>query len=171
VNVPLLERDEVELSKTGYGQSRIIITQIGAWSAGNHRQKSELASRKKMKLQDMISTQHSAAKALLAVAFLMSTAPTSYAQRQRSPQPVQIDVRRFMTAGEFNAAGLDKLSSQELAVLNQWLGKFTQQILQAAQGGGSCSSVIESQIDGTFQGWSGETVFKLTNGQIWQQSI
>ncbi len=31
-------------------------------------------------------------------------------------------------------------------------------------------SVIESQIDGTFEGWSGETVFKLTNGQIWQQS-
>ena len=31
-------------------------------------------------------------------------------------------------------------------------------------------SVIESQIDGTFNGWEGETIFKLTNGQIWQQS-
>ncbi|MDR0881742.1 MAG: hypothetical protein LBP55_04270, partial [Candidatus Adiutrix sp.] len=37
-------------------------------------------------------------------------------------------------------------------------------------GGGGCSGAIESQIDGTFEGWSGETVFKLTNGQIWQQS-
>ena len=31
-------------------------------------------------------------------------------------------------------------------------------------------SVIESQIDGEFSGWNGETIFKLRNGQIWQQS-
>ena len=32
------------------------------------------------------------------------------------------------------------------------------------------SALIESQIDGEFSGWDGETIFKLTNGQIWQQS-
>jgi len=31
-------------------------------------------------------------------------------------------------------------------------------------------SVIESRIEGEFTGWEGETVFKLSNGQIWQQS-
>jgi len=31
-------------------------------------------------------------------------------------------------------------------------------------------SVIESQIDGDFEGWEGETIVKLTNGQIWQQN-
>jgi len=31
-------------------------------------------------------------------------------------------------------------------------------------------SVIESYIDGEFTGWEGETIFKLDNGQIWQQS-
>ena len=31
-------------------------------------------------------------------------------------------------------------------------------------------SLIESQIDGTFEGWTGETLFLLTNGQVWQQS-
>lgn len=31
------------------------------------------------------------------------------------------------------------------------------------------SDLIESQIDGNFEGWSGDTIFKLTNGQIWQQ--
>jgi hypothetical protein len=42
--------------------------------------------------------------------------------------------------------------------------------------GGSLSAVtttpaiIESRIDGEFDGWEGETVFKLQNGQIWQQS-
>jgi hypothetical protein len=30
-------------------------------------------------------------------------------------------------------------------------------------------SVVESTIDGTFEGWDGETIFKLSNGQIWQQ--
>jgi len=30
---------------------------------------------------------------------------------------------------------------------------------------------IESRIDGTFEGWSGNTIFKLQNGQIWQQSM
>jgi hypothetical protein len=29
---------------------------------------------------------------------------------------------------------------------------------------------IESQIDGDFEGWEGETVLKLTNGQLWQQT-
>lgn len=33
------------------------------------------------------------------------------------------------------------------------------------------SEVIESNIDGVFKGWDGETIFKLTNGQIWQQSV
>ena len=37
-------------------------------------------------------------------------------------------------------------------------------------GGSGCAGVLESQIEGTFEGWSGETIFKLTNGQIWQQS-
>ena len=34
----------------------------------------------------------------------------------------------------------------------------------------STTNVIESQIDGDFEGWEGETIVKLINGQIWQQS-
>lgn len=30
--------------------------------------------------------------------------------------------------------------------------------------------VIISQIDGEFEGWEGETIFRLMNGQVWQQS-
>jgi len=29
---------------------------------------------------------------------------------------------------------------------------------------------VESRIAGTFEGWSGETVFLLDNGQLWEQS-
>ena len=32
------------------------------------------------------------------------------------------------------------------------------------------NNVIESRIDGEFKGWEGETVYKLANGQLWQQS-
>jgi len=32
-----------------------------------------------------------------------------------------------------------------------------------------CSPAIESRVDGEFEGWDGETIFPLTNGQIWQQ--
>lgn len=31
-------------------------------------------------------------------------------------------------------------------------------------------ATIESKIDGNFEGWNGETIFRLTNGQIWQQT-
>jgi hypothetical protein len=34
----------------------------------------------------------------------------------------------------------------------------------------STQTPFESRIDGNFEGWTGETIFKLTNGQIWQQS-
>ena len=35
--------------------------------------------------------------------------------------------------------------------------------------GEGCDPAIESKIDGDFEGWQGDTIFKLRNGQIWQQ--
>lgn len=32
------------------------------------------------------------------------------------------------------------------------------------------SGAIESQIDGTFEGWSGHSKYRLANGQVWEQS-
>ena len=42
----------------------------------------------------------------------------------------------------------------------------------ATKGNGAPASdtIIESQIDGDFKGFEGETIIKLMNGQIWQQS-
>jgi hypothetical protein len=32
------------------------------------------------------------------------------------------------------------------------------------------ATLVESQIEGDFNGWEGETIIRLSNGQIWQQS-
>jgi hypothetical protein len=40
-------------------------------------------------------------------------------------------------------------------------------VANSTEGG---DNAIETQIDGDFEGWEGETIVKLTNGQIWQQS-
>jgi hypothetical protein len=36
--------------------------------------------------------------------------------------------------------------------------------------GTCCAEVVQSQIDGIFEGWTGETIVKLTDGQFWQQN-
>jgi hypothetical protein len=87
----------------------------------------------------------------------------------QSPSPPPVDVRQLMSASQFDAAGLRKLSDSELGALNTWIAQFAVKLLTAS-GEGSTPAVIESQIDGEFQGWDGETIFKLVNGQIWQQS-
>ena len=38
------------------------------------------------------------------------------------------------------------------------------------RGVSQCPTTIESTISGDFEGWSGETIFKLDNGQIWEQA-
>ena len=38
------------------------------------------------------------------------------------------------------------------------------------KGSGKRTQVYESRIDGAFKGWTGDTIVKLENGQIWQQS-
>jgi len=32
------------------------------------------------------------------------------------------------------------------------------------------TDVVESQIDGEFEGWQGESVYRLVNGQVWEQA-
>jgi len=45
-----------------------------------------------------------------------------------------------------------------------------QQPRPAPRSAGATPSVIESKVDGEFNGWDGETIIKLMNGQIWQQT-
>ena len=40
----------------------------------------------------------------------------------------------------------------------------------ASYAGITSDDYIESRIDGEFEGWDGDTIIKLMNGQIWQQT-
>lgn len=85
--------------------------------------------------------------------------------------PTAPPIQQLMNVEQLRATGLTKLNAQELAALNTWLNTYTQAVLAyAATQEASASSVVESRIDGEFTGWEGETIFKLLNGQIWQQS-
>jgi hypothetical protein len=49
-------------------------------------------------------------------------------------------------------------------------GKQLDVVPLSGSSAGVSASVIESKIDGEFNGWDGETIFVLQNGQIWQQA-
>lgn len=86
-----------------------------------------------------------------------------------------------MSDAEFRAAGLDKLTPEELASLNAWLQRRTAGTAQAATHVPPSEDRIGfrdpvdtdgvvSRIAGQFTGWSGDTQFTLENGQVWQQA-
>ena len=121
-----------------------------------------------------------------------------------------LDVRDVMTASQFHATGLDKLTPEQMAAFNAWLAGYTHTpvattavaaavavpaaapmpaapvaVPTPAPSAASTASFgkesmtseqrgepdrIESRILGTFTGWDGRSVFKLENGQVWQQA-
>lgn len=98
-----------------------------------------------------------------------------------------------MTGKEFTAAGLGKLSAAELAALNAWIRAHSLATLDSPPAGQAAATAvaaetgqdmrgfksekeesdrtpITSRIVGRFDGWDGQTVFKLENGMIWGQA-
>ena len=83
-----------------------------------------------------------------------------------------------MSQSEFHAAGLDKLSPEELKALDDWLRAHSTTTTTYVTPGGSpvfypqenAREVIESHVSGHFTGWFGATVFTLENGQEWKQA-
>ncbi len=95
-----------------------------------------------------------------------------------------LKIEQVMSAQELQETGMYLLSSQQREALNRWLVSYTVRLISTAQGanqqtsnsppgrttGSNCAPAIESTISGDFEGWEGETIFKLDNGQIWEQS-
>ncbi len=85
-----------------------------------------------------------------------------------------------MSQSDFHAAGLDKLSADELHALNEWLRahQTTTTVTKVVTPSGkpvfyaddSKEEPVLSRIAGTFSGWYGKSVFRLENGQEWTQT-
>ena len=81
-----------------------------------------------------------------------------------------------MSSTDFKAAGLDKLSPQQLQFLDQWLR--THQQVKAVDASGQPVFYTNDQsrgkftthLVGHFNGWSGGNTFTLDNGQVWRQA-
>lgn len=115
---------------------------------------------------------------------MLALAPMAWAQQSA---PLGGDVEQLMSADEFKAAGLDKLSAQELAALNAWLqrkvGQETAKAVEVAKEEGrkevaeknrgffdfGSTEAIESNIVGEFKGFANGRKYTLQNGQIWEQ--
>lgn len=86
-------------------------------------------------------------------------------------------LERLMTVEQFRRTGLPKLSDSELEALNEWLIEYTAGDAQVLQGTSTAvrdaekNMEIDSRISGEFTGWDGDTIFRLENGQVWQQRL
>ncbi len=115
-------------------------------------------------------------RALLALLFLLILQISA----QSPTPPLKID--QVMTQQELRDTGVSTLNAAQRQALNEWLNRYTLKVLRVAAQPqatiprempsirSSCSPAVESTISGEIEGWDGETIFKLDNGQIWQQA-
>lgn len=86
-------------------------------------------------------------------------------------------VEKMMSAEEFSRTGLDRLTPEQLGALNEWLVRYTAgdayvvQTTSEEVRAAVPAFRIEARILPPFTGWSGQTLFRLDNGQVWQQRI
>jgi hypothetical protein len=106
---------------------------------------------------------------LLACTFVVAGAS---AEKKKFP-----GIQNLMTPEEYEKAGLDQLSDEQIEALDLWLLGYTalesaiirqqtdiEEIKQAEK-----DFAVITRIKGDFKGWDGDTVFRLENGQIWRQ--
>lgn len=88
------------------------------------------------------------------------------------------DVMKSMSAADFRATGLDKLSDAQLKALDAWFAAYQQQHAppcnNAAAGATPAAAAADAypltaHITGEFHGWNGSTRVTLDNGQVWEQ--
>jgi hypothetical protein len=111
----------------------------------------------------------------LLLACLLALSPAAAAQDA---------IEKQMTPEEFKAAGLDKLSAEELSKLNAWLNRTldveTEKAAVAAKkqveddnrgflNFGSTDPIV-SKIAGEFRGFARSREYTLENGQVWKQT-
>jgi len=101
-----------------------------------------------------------------------------------------------MTGAEFSSSGLDKLSAEELVLLNKWLRDHSVVKYESAAVGAGVSQAtayskfsqrdnpgyaaadrnfqehesFHAKLIGNITGWNDSTVFRLDNGMVWEMA-
>src|SRR5882724_9435470 len=109
---------------------------------------------------------------MLAVCVIFSSTKPAGA----APEEMSGSIQQMMTPEEFKAAGLNKLSPDELQKLDAWLQgyrtvtekKATEKATARAER--TKMDLIVSRVDGTFNGLTGRTVIRLEDGTVWRQA-
>lgn len=100
-----------------------------------------------------------------------------------APVFAQQTIQQRMKPEDFKAAGLDKLSAEELAYLNRWLDGTLEVATTAAamqakdkverENRGffnfGSSEPIVARLQGEFRGFGKGRVYRLDNGHVWRQ--
>src|SRR5205814_3349868 len=111
---------------------------------------------------------------ILGLCVVFACAAPVHAAREETSGSIQ----QAMTPDEFKAAGLDKLSSEELQKLDAWLQGYreaTQKATEATTEKKLKKSFfnrepVVSRVDGSFAGLRGRTLIKLEDGTVWKQA-
>jgi hypothetical protein len=86
-----------------------------------------------------------------------------------------MQLEQLLTTEEQAKLGVSRISPDKRDAMRGALIRMFQQRYRAAQssnrpGSAVGAAALETQVDGDFKGWEGETVIKLMNGQVWQQT-
>jgi hypothetical protein len=81
-------------------------------------------------------------------------------------------IQQMMTPEEFKAAGLSKLSPEELQKLDAWLQGYRQvaEKKATARAERTKMDLLVSRVDGSFTGLTGRTLIRLEDGTVWKQA-
>jgi hypothetical protein len=109
---------------------------------------------------------------ILGLCVIFAWAAPVHAAREETSGSIQ----QAMTPEEFKAAGLNKLSPDELQKLNAWLQGYREVAEKAAAKKATTVAsrtkldLLVSRVDGTFNGLTGRTVIRLEDGTVWKQA-
>ena len=93
-----------------------------------------------------------------------------------APPEMSGNIKEMMSPEEFKAAGLNKLSPDELQKLDAWLQGYRQITEQKAEKKATARAertkldVLVSRVDGSFNGLTGRTIIRLEDGTAWKQA-
>jgi hypothetical protein len=87
-------------------------------------------------------------------------------------------IQQLMSPEEFRAAGLNKLSPEELQKLDAWLQGYREttekttetRVTKAVKKSFFNREPTVSRVDGSFAGLRGRTLIKLEDGTVWKQA-